>query len=74
MIDIKKAEASQPEVNPTPQDLVPTESDAASSCAVKIRQHNKTEGNFGDVVHEDVEAAASAFRRLNKSTMKFVAP
>jgi hypothetical protein len=44
MMDIKKAEASQPEVNPTPQDRASTESDAASSCEVKVRQHNKTEG------------------------------
>jgi hypothetical protein len=55
----KKAEGFHAEVNFL-RETAPTQSDVVSSCAVEIRQSNKTESDLGSVGHgRDVEAATS---------------
>jgi ParB-like nuclease domain len=59
MIDIRKAEGSDAEVDPL-REMAPTQTGVASSCAAEIRQSNNTGSDLGGIVHGgDVNAAAS---------------
>ena len=51
MIEIKKADASHAEIDPSLRDMAPTESEVASSCAVETRQSNKTENDLEGLGH-----------------------
>jgi len=64
MMDIKKAELFQAEVDSSPRDTAPTQSEATGSCVAKIRQSNETVSDLGGIVHGgDVEDATSGHAR-----------